>query len=287
MSIMKYPRTAHVQGSKFQHGDSDMDAIPFSELEEKHLIIEEKIDGANCGISFEDGKLMLQSRGHYLRGGPREKQFELLKQWAATHEVALYDLLGDRYVMYGEWMFACHTIWYDQLPHYFMEFDVFDKETGKFLSTVARDVLLRHGRAGVEIIPVRVLAVGVVGSVSELQSMVGQSAFISEDPRKTFYEQALTDKLLPNDPGTILLPSVSAYYGKLHTSLWLKYYVGPTMEGLYIKHEENGEVKGRYKFVRGDFTSHVAGQEEHWHDRPILQNQLASGAMERMFSVTG
>jgi hypothetical protein len=167
-----------------------------------------------------------------------------------------------------------------------MEFDVFDKETGKFLSTVARDVLLRHGRAGVEIVPVRVLAVGVVGSVSELQSMVGRSAFISEDPRKTFYEQAFTDKLLPNDLGTFLLPSVSDY-DDIHTSLWSKYYVGPTMEGLYIKHEENGEVKGRYKFVRGDFTSHVAGQEEHWHDRPILQNQLASGAMERMFSVTG
>src|SRR3990167_9042451 len=116
--IRKYPRTPHIQGSKFQNGDYDLDAIPFKELEGKHLVIEEKMDGGNFGISFNDCKMYLQSRGHFLRGGPREREFEILKQWAATHETALYDLLGERYICYGENMSACHTIWYDQLPHY-------------------------------------------------------------------------------------------------------------------------------------------------------------------------
>ena len=49
------------------------------------------------------------------------------------------------------------------------------------------------------------------------------------------------------------------------------------MEGLYIKWEEDGIVKGRYKFVRPDFVQQLQEQDEHWHDRPILPNTLAEG----------
>ncbi len=44
--------------------------------------------------------------------------------------------------MYGEWLYARHTIPYDQLPHYFLEFDILDRETGMFLSTDRRHALL-------------------------------------------------------------------------------------------------------------------------------------------------
>lgn len=47
-------------------------------------------------------------------------------------------MLGARYVMYGEWLYAKHTVYYDMLPHYFMEFDIYDKENGSFLGTAAR-----------------------------------------------------------------------------------------------------------------------------------------------------
>ena len=65
MKIYKYPRTRHIEGSRLQLGDS-ADDKPFAELKGKRLIIEEKVDGANCAISFPDGVLRLQSRGHYL-----------------------------------------------------------------------------------------------------------------------------------------------------------------------------------------------------------------------------
>ena len=217
--IIKYPRTRHVRGSRFQHGDHDMEAVPWEELAGKHLVVEEKMDGANCGVSFTGlGTLMLQSRGHYLRGGPREKHFDLLKQWATSRRDDLWFLLGSRYVMYGEWMFAKHTMFYDALPHYFMEFDVLDRHTGTFLSTPARDLLLARA-AGVE----------------------------------------PADAAAHTDPSDL-------------------------MEGLYVKWEEDGEVKGRYKFVRDSFTSSIMDQEQHWHDRPIIQNRLVPGALERMFS---
>src|SRR5437763_8962479 len=98
--IRKYPRTQHLVGSGFQPGDEDLDAVPMSELEGKHVVIEEKMDGANCGISFDaDFSLLLQSRGHFLTGGPRERQFDLLKQWAGALTTDLLDVLADRFIM--------------------------------------------------------------------------------------------------------------------------------------------------------------------------------------------
>jgi hypothetical protein len=37
--------------------------------------------------------------------------------------------------MYGEWVYAKHTVFYDKLPHYFLEFDILETKTGAFLST--------------------------------------------------------------------------------------------------------------------------------------------------------
>jgi hypothetical protein len=84
--IIKYPRTPHIQGSKLQDGDEDLSQIPFSSIKGKTIVVEEKIDGANAGISFSSsGELLLQSRGHFLTGGYRERHYNLLKTWANIH----------------------------------------------------------------------------------------------------------------------------------------------------------------------------------------------------------
>ena len=138
-SIRKYPRTPHLEGSRLQPGDEDLSQIPFSQIAGRHLAVEEKCDGANSALSFSaEGKLLLQSRGHYLTGGYRERHFELMKQWAGAHRDSFYRVLGSRYIMYGEWMYGKHTVFYDALPHYFLEFDIFDREREVFLDTPSR-----------------------------------------------------------------------------------------------------------------------------------------------------
>lgn len=170
--LVKYPRTPHLQGSRLQPGDEDLAQAPFSRVRGRHLVVEEKLDGSNAGISFTaEGELLLQSRGHYLTGGPRERQFAVLKSWAATIAPLLWPVLGDRYVLYGEWMYARHTVAYDALPHYFCEFDVLEVGTRKFLSTPARAELLR----GLPIVSVPVLHSGPVQRLSELTAMIGPS----------------------------------------------------------------------------------------------------------------
>ena len=62
----KYPRTHHLQGSRLQPGDEDLDAVPWSEVISRHVVDEEKLDGANAALSLdEDGRLWLQSRRQY------------------------------------------------------------------------------------------------------------------------------------------------------------------------------------------------------------------------------
>lgn len=256
MNIYKYPRTAHLAGSGIQRGDGDMPIRPWRELENRYLVIEEKMDGANSAISFDEtGQLLLQSRGHFLNGGPRETQFDLFKTWAYTHMSQLSDTLKDRYIMYGEWLYAKHTVFYTDLPHYFLEFDIYDKRQDEFLSTERRQALLFQTSC---VISVTVLHAGFVQTTQQLTGLIGPSHFISPD-HLVRLRDACEERYL--DVSQVLKETNQSQF----------------MEGLYIKIEEDGIVKERYKYVRSDFLQAVFDSENHWHDRPILPNQLTQG----------
>ncbi|MCW5983352.1 MAG: RNA ligase family protein [Bryobacteraceae bacterium] len=180
-AITKYPRTPHIAGSRLQPGDDDLSVVSFSRVEGRRVVVEEKLDGSNCGISFDPGgALTLQSRGHALAGGPRERQFDLLKRWANWRAEALWKLLGTRYVMYGEWLYARHTIYYDELPHYFVEFDLLDRESGTFLDTVERAAILD----GSTVVSAPVLH---EGPLRTLDGLIGRSRFASSEAMEGLY----------------------------------------------------------------------------------------------------
>ena len=253
VTIRKYPRTPHIEGSRLQPGDEDLSQIPFEAIAGKHLIVEEKCDGANSAVSFgEDGELLLQSRGHYLTGGYRERHFNLMKQWATVHRDAFYELLGKRYIMYGEWMYAKHTVFYDALPHYFLEFDILDRETGIFLDTASRKKMLN----GMPVVSVPVLGDGIFSSKEQLLELLGKSAYISGNQRQNL---SLAAEELGLDPERACSETE----------------LSGLMEGLYIKAEEHGQVADRMKFVRAAFLQCVDFSEKHWIDKPIIPNQLA------------
>jgi hypothetical protein len=254
--LRKYPRTRHLEGSRLQPGDEDLSSVPFDSLRGSYLVCEEKLDGSNSGISFdEDGTLRLQSRGHFLTGGVREKHFNLFKQWAACHTEALYHPLGERYVLFGEWLYAKHTIFYDRLPHYFLEFDVLDTQTGEFLSTDRRRELLR----GVPVVSVPVLGSGPARTLEELVALVKPALYKGPNWRQRLAEVAGERGL---DPEKVLRETDPS----------------DLAEGLYVKAEEpGGRVVGRYKFVRHDFLTRVLDSGSHWLKRPIVPNQLADG----------
>lgn len=255
-TIYKYPRTHHIEGSGIQRGDEDLSLIQLREFAGRYLVVEEKMDGANTAISFDnEGQLLLQSRGHFLNGGPREKQFHLFKTWASRYMLELWEALSDRYILYGEWLYAKHTVFYTHLPHYFMEFDILDKTNGQFLSTQRRRELLH---AVPFVVSVKVLYEGPVHTLEDLTSLVRHSYFISDDHLDILRSTCLSRQFD-------------------YTRVLKETDTSPLMEGLYIKVEEQGEVKERYKFVRSSFLQAVFDSESHWQDRPILPNRLAPG----------
>jgi len=254
-SLRKYPRTQHLVGSRLQPGDEDLDAVPMTDLKDQHVVIEEKMDGANCGVSFgPDGALLLQSRGHYLLGGPREKQFNLFKQWAGALTDRLLARLGDRFILYGEWLYAKHSVYYDALPDYFMEFDILDTDTDKFLDTPSRAELL----LGLPVTPVKVLYAGEFPGEEIIRSFIGPSHFITADAPHRFREEVA--RLGWDVDRAIRQTDLSGQ-----------------MEGLYIKTEKEGAVTGRYKFVRPEFLQTVVA-DGHWQDRPLIPSQLSDDA---------
>jgi RNA ligase len=252
-TMRKYPRTRHIEGSRLGPGDEDLEAVPFAELAGKVLVVEEKMDGANAAISFDGaGKLWLQSRGHFLTGGAREKHFAALKPWAHANADALRERLGDRHVMYGEWLFAKHTVYYDALPHHFLEFDILDLEAGVFLSTARRRALLD----GAPVTSVPVLADASFRRQDALVALVGRSNFKSPTWRERLAETAHAREL---DVDRVLRETDPS----------------DEMEGLYVKVEEAGCVTGRYKWVRKSFLTSVVDSGTHWLSRPIVPNGLA------------
>jgi len=99
-------------------------------------VISEKIDGANTGIFFDKNKgMLLQSRGHILRGGSSETQFSHFHPWAWAKESSLKKALGYKYLLYGEYCLAKHRAFYDNLPDIFIGFDILDIDSNQFLNT--------------------------------------------------------------------------------------------------------------------------------------------------------
>lgn len=155
-------------------------------------------------------------------------------------------------MLYGEWLYARHTVFYDALPHYFCEFDVLDTHQGVFLSTRRRRQLL----ADTPVVSVPVLHQGPLSSLTQLTDLVRASVC-----RTPGWRTALTGaaRAAGADPERALAQTDG-------TDL---------MEGLYVKVEEGGHTVDRYKWVRSGFTAAVLDSGAHWLDRPLIANALA------------
>ncbi|KAI4731835.1 hypothetical protein E4T49_00165 [Aureobasidium sp. EXF-10728] len=148
--IHKFPRTRHLfnLGSASRDdlilSSSDAQAFLDSSDPSTTIVIEEKVDGANLGISIDSsGAFKVQNRSHYVNS-KSHAQFKKLDKWLDDHYEALSTVLDTansepgRWILYGEWLFAKHSIHYTNLPDLFLAFDLFDTEAGTFSS---RDVL--------------------------------------------------------------------------------------------------------------------------------------------------
>ena len=132
--IHKFPRTQHI----FNIGGASVDDRILSTFDydqimnDNNVFIAEKVDGAQLGISLDENyKIIIQNRSHYVNS-KSHSQFEKLDKWVLDHSDALYGILDNDTILFGEWLYAKHSIAYNNLPDYFLAFDLYNKKKKLF-----------------------------------------------------------------------------------------------------------------------------------------------------------
>lgn len=183
----KFPSTTHLAwlGEGKVRGDKVMSPPEAVVFLDRTLVIEEKMDGANLGISVgKDEQLQFQNRGNRLQDR-LNGQWERLRNWAAIHHSVIQRHLAMGLILFGEWCYARHSVAYDRLPDWFLGFDVFDTTTQRFWSTRRRNELL----AALNIQAVPTIAEGRF-TLSQLSSFLELPGAYTSEQREGLYLRA-------------------------------------------------------------------------------------------------
>ncbi len=167
--------------------------VPKDWLKQYKVVIQEKVDGTNVGVHFEQDYVpVCQKRSGLILQGEHE-QYVRFRDWCYENVEALWNALGVKYCLFGEWLLCQHGVVYDELSSYFLAFDVMEKSTGKFLSHDAVTELLN---GAVECVPV--LASAWNGNVKQLEEMVKKSIFSSSETCEVLQQNGKTNTKTKN-----------------------------------------------------------------------------------------
>ena len=171
--FVRFPHTPHLVwlGAGKPRDDKVLTPTEAGDLLKRPVVVEEKLDGANLGISLgPKGVLRVQNRGQYLIP-PYTGQFSRVVSWLAPRQSELSEALGDTLILFGEWCAARHSLDYERLPDWLLVFDVFDRAEERFWSTRRRDKLVTT--LGLASVP-RLLEGQT--SVEKLKKLVGEQS---------------------------------------------------------------------------------------------------------------
>ena len=166
--FFRYPHTPHLAwlGRQAPRDDKVLSSHEALRLLKGEVIVEEKLDGANIGIScHENGGLKAQNRGQYL-DLPSKGQFSRLHDWMYAHTNDILKVLSPNLILFGEWCSARHSITYDKLPDWFLLFDVYDRSACKFWSVNRRNAL--GNAASLKIVPTLFTGTASIESLTSL-----------------------------------------------------------------------------------------------------------------------
>jgi len=154
--MSKYNRTYHLPWSPGTTSDDrisdDVDALLGTEI-----VITEKLDGENCGMTDE---------GVYARSHATFTTSAWSREVRQLHKLSVEDELGDGVFLFGENMEGIHSIEYTNLESYFYIFGIRDNDIWIPWEKVEEYSYL------LDIPTVPVLFKGIVNSAKELQQIV-------------------------------------------------------------------------------------------------------------------
>ncbi|KAG8461589.1 hypothetical protein KFE25_001193 [Diacronema lutheri] len=205
LGLYKFPRTRHVLdagGHAVTRDDLVMDEPDARRFFDGRTVVtaEEKVDGANLGLSLtREYEVRAQNRSHFVTSAT-QTQFRALDAWIDEHSWALCQLLApDDEILFGEWLYAMHSIKYTRLPGYFIAFDIFSKRTNSFASRAH----FRERMAELPIPIVRTLAERPFGSAAELLALLDERSAFADGFVEGAYLRIDTPQAADGSPGRL------------------------------------------------------------------------------------
>jgi hypothetical protein len=152
-NLEEFPRTKHlISWSKAGKDDQFAGVDIVKEIFQQRVLIEEKVDGTNIGISIKNGIPMIRNRSKQIHLSEKGRgTFQLSPVWNYCYSniEKLQNITEDgKYILFGEWLYVRHTIPYDSLPSYFISYALFDRSCQKFVDK--EDFLYRTKKACID-----------------------------------------------------------------------------------------------------------------------------------------
>ena len=188
--LKKFIRTKHIVNlGSMSRDDLIWQGKELENFLKQHLVVEEKIDGANLGIFIDEtNKIIIQNRSHYIYP-EYHKQFADINKWKYQHEYDIYNVIGNnKWIIYGEWVVAKHSIHYTNLPDKFILFDIYDRITNEFFSRSKIESLID----GTSFVQIRKIADGLF-SLNDLKKLAYSQSSYYNGPVEGIYVRSFND----------------------------------------------------------------------------------------------
>lgn len=175
MAPPSYPRTPYLWApGQSSRDDRVLASDEISSWLQQPVVVEEKLDGANVSIWWEQNRLQVAGRGG-ADAMDRGNQLGTLRSRVNAGYAQLQPLLEDGLVLYAEWMWLTHSVRYTLLTDYLVVLDFWCPDKG-FVPLCERD---RLSQAQELVVPPRLFE-GILGSEAALVNLMGRSRCGSE-----------------------------------------------------------------------------------------------------------
>lgn len=149
--LEEFPRTKHLFNWSKSSDDDQFASLDISkEIFQTRVLVEEKIDGTNIGISVQNGIPMIRNRSKQIHLNERGRgTFQLAPIWNYCYEnIQKIEEITEngKLILFGDWLYVRHTVPYDSLPSFFISYSLFDRSRKEFLDK--EDFLKRSAKTG-------------------------------------------------------------------------------------------------------------------------------------------
>lgn len=144
------------------------------------IVIQEKIDGSNASIRYDEESGTLKAFSRRLELNSENTLNGFWDYVQSLNTIAFKEVLGSRYIVFGEWMGAKHAIKYpEDVYGKFWMFDVWDTQTEQYLpyeeTRAFYGRLIACGNKGKKFNFVPVFYIGKFESWEKIMELVGKT----------------------------------------------------------------------------------------------------------------